>query len=158
MVNSVLAKLLAGPANRKPPVKRQKQDHETHREHALRSQLDVDRRRHQAYLESQHARLTKLRQAVPQVDRYVNLLARIAHDTTAYSRRNCDQDLGDAVERLGLRAIPDRYQRYLLVEITLAWLADLAKSQKVYALDDADIWGSGEPETIDDVKAALDLT
>ena len=156
MANSVLAKFLDGPT-RKRVIKVQKKDHETHREYALRSQLDVDRRRHQAYLESQAARLKVLRERVPQVDRYIRLLARLAPDTVVYSRRDCDQDLADVIDRLGLKAIPNAYSRFLLVELTLAWLTDLARAQKVYTLDDADIWGSQERETIDEVKSALGL-
>jgi len=154
--NSALAKFFLPPSP-KQYVKRQKLDHETHREHALRSQLDADKRRHQRYLELVATRVRKLRETVPQVDRYLKLLDRLAPDTIAYSRRNCDQDLADVAVRLGLAAIPDTYSRFLLVEITLAWLTDLAKAQKTYSFDDADIFGTAEPETIDELKAALNL-
>ena len=151
---SLLAKFKIPDGPPKPVVKRQKKDHETHAEHRRMEALDAERKRFQKYLDLRATRLVKLRKAHPSADRYVKVLDRIASDTVAYSRRDCDQDLADVAERLKLRDIPDPYSRFLLVEYTLAWIGDLAKAQRTYKFDDADIFG-GERGTIDDLKSAL---
>lgn len=90
------------------------------------------------------------------------MLDRLAADTTAYSRRDCDQDLADVARRLSLATLVDPYARFTLLEYTLAWIGDLAKAQKTYSFDDENVFGgaldgSDRDTTIDELKAALAL-
>lgn len=154
---SFLQRLLTPKSKIAPRSKHQHKPNETRLQSAVRKQRDEREHAARVYAELVAYKLRTLRDNYPNADRYVKLLERIAPDTVAYSRRNCDIDLGDVARRLQLSAIPGTYDKFLIVECTLAWLADLAKAQKTYSLDDADIWGPPEPETIDDLKEALGL-
>ncbi len=158
--NKALLKFLAPPSKPAgPALKRQQKDGETRAQHGMRSALDADRLRWNKYLEARTARLNALVATHSGARKYVTLLDRLSADVVAYSCRDCDTDLSELAARLELRTIERVYDRFLLLEVTGAWLSALAKRQGVGALDDADpLPLDGQPlVTMTDLKYTLDL-
>lgn len=157
---STLDKLLAPPTwRRKPTVKPERKPQETAAQANMRAAREADRRRYENYLTLRAHKLATLLAEHPNASRYVAGLKKIGPDVETYSGRDCDTDLSELVTRLGLFNIKSPYERFLLFEVTAAWLKDLSKGQKTYRFDDPEPFPPDDPEptTLDEVKHALRL-
>lgn len=126
---------------------------ETPREAAQREARERQQRQYQRYLDARAARLDRMRREHPGVERYLKALTRLAPTVEVYTRTDVDVDLAELAQRCGLDTLPAVYERWTIVEYTMAWIAALRPRMPI---EDQDIFPTAQRrDTITDLKAAL---
>lgn len=141
----------------KPPISRQ--DRQTK---AIIDAAEERERLWERYLELRKNRLASISREHVGARKFLRTLAKLEADRAAEctGHNDCDVDLAGLASELDLADILSAYDRHTILEEVVAWIYRLAKRRGVTREEYGKlepIFGSDEPTTVSELKAALKL-
>lgn len=112
------------------------------------------------YKELHNKRLARISNEYPQARRYLRTLANLERDAECIGYWDCDVDISGLAQDLNLAAIREPYDRFVLVEETVAWIWELAKKRKMKREEYealCPLFGRPDNTSIDELKSYLAL-